>query len=571
MKFLFLLLLVPSLAFGQAFTFSDLPFLSQGQTDWARRVVLNGGAMPSGNTIAAMETLRLGCIAAGLTNKIHALCVFVPDSVEACRTPLFYHQGYTNWGNSNFVSGDLNINGLKGNGSDKVLNTGVRSEDVFSPGNPPRGAAVIVTESSSNEVRAVMGQQDANGADTFALLISSGGDTEWIAGSVNPTYVTETVDFGRVGYVSGNVTTNVTTNTTVYVASPLESHKVLTNRQMAGNLSFPMPEEGDSIFVFTVSRDGTNNSPCSLRLSLAIITSGFTQAEDSAFWNLALACRQSLGGGTGDNIHDFNRKVVAFGGAAISTTTSNALRTFYGGLNTDGTLDLMVSVNCVVPDNLIAARVPVIWKAGSEVWTNFNFGATNLSTTGLQGNGTDKYLGTGVTPSTATRISNTSGGITGLISANPGTVPNTIMGGNPVTANVSTLLIQNLPLLSFRFWRNDLVNQNFLQATDPSPGATFTGWISGNRTAADAIAVYIANTGLAHQVFTNATGTQTGTATANTRALLAWANNNNGTPSGVGNHTMSFVAFHGGMTQTQSSNTYVRVDILRDALGGGSP
>lgn len=580
MKFLFLLLLVPGLAFGQAFTFSDLPFLAQGSTDWQTRVVANGGAMPSANTIAAMETLRLGCIAAGLTNKIYSLCVFVPDSLIAATTPLFLHKGVDPWTNNNFVIGDLTVDGLKGDGSTKSLDTGCMAKALTDGGvsdtsDGSRGLTVIVTESTGNAGTVSIGTLNPPSNIYLELEVSANGITAWLPSSSNPLYFTPTNDFGRVGYVSGNTWNDANTNASLYVASPLETHKVLATKTIPDN-GGTVTATDDTISVFARKQDGTNGFWSSQRMSLAMVHDGFTAAESASFWTLALACRQQLGGGTGDPVHNYNTKIVAAGGANISTTTSNALRTLYGGFNTDGLLELLSVVNPVVPDNLTAARTPVIWQSGSEVWTNFNFAASNLTVSGLQGITADsKYLGTGIVPSTANRISATSGGMTGVITDSPGTGTQVIMAGNPSTANVGchflTTVSGNDNVL-FRMWRFDLVNTNFLSSAQPSPGDTWTGYISGNRINASNIALYVASTILPHAALTNGNNqAQTGTAAANTVAMLAWANNNNGTPASFGAHRMSFVAFHGGLTEAQSANLYSRIHTFRTAVGGGSP
>lgn len=574
MKRLLFIFLLPLVALSQPFTASDIAFLSKPMlvTDWATRVVANGGAMPSQNTIVAMENLRLGCIAAGLTNKIYSLCVFVPDSLIACCTPLFYHLGYTNWGNSNFVSGDLNINGLKG-GTTKALVTGVRSEDAFNSTSPPRGMTVIVTESASNEVSTVMGQIDAGASDQISLVVSSGGDTEWRAGSANSVYVTKTVDWGRVGYVSANVTTNVTTNITVYVASPLESHKVLTNREMAGNLSFPMPEEGDSISVFSNQRDGTNDSFANVRMSLAMITKGFTEAESSNFWVLAKTCREAIGGGTGDNIHDYNRKIVNAGGDNISTTSSNALRTFYAGLDTDGVLYSLLAVNPYLPDSLVAVRTPVIWQTGSQYWTNFNFGSTNLTVNGLTGNLTTKSLGTGINLSTTIHrgFTDTSGGISLLIHTAPTSTGSLIEYGSAGISGNTLFALQHFgATMSFYCWRFTTINTDFVTVSLPAPGTNWVGYVSGNRTAANAIRLeYATNT--VYVTATNATGSTPSNNNLLTNSF-AHALYSSGVP--VGNwsdRTISYLSVSSGLTVTQSSNQWNRVKDLRTALGGGYP
>lgn len=576
MKFPFLLLLVPTLALGQAFTFQDIPFLSQQSTDWARRVVLNGGAMPSGNTIQAMENLRKGCIAAGLTNKIDAMCVFVPDSLIAATTPLFLHLGYPMWTNTSFVIGDLNVNGLKGDGIAKALNSGVKAKDALDPANPPRGMAVIVTESSSNAVNVVIGQQEGAGSTAFFMSVSTLGDTEWIASALNASLLTDTPDWGRVGFVSCQVTTNVTTNITVYVASPLESHKVLTNRETPGNLSWTEAATDDTISIFARKRDGTNDNWAPQRLSLAVITKGFSQTESSNFWVLARTCREQLGGGTGDPIHDYNRKIVAAGGAAISTTTSNALRTFYAGLDADGILTNMIVVNPYVPDNLVAVRTPVIWQAGDEIWGNVNFGTTNLTVNGLTGNLTDKHLSIGARINTITvrsGFSDTSAGMSQLIYAsNLGDGSYVEMGVAGSAANVFMLLQSFRGNLAFYCWGISTVNANFVTRNTSPLTTNWVGYLSGNRTAGNAIRLdWVNGGGGTHAVFTNGTGAQS----LNNDTITNLAAHAQFTLASVANawsdRTVSYLSVHNGLTQTQSSNQWIRAKNLRTDLGGGLP
>lgn len=550
-------------ALAQPFTERDIAFLSKPRTptDWEQRVIANGGAQPSLNTINAMETLRLGCIAAGLTNKIYSLCVFVPDSLEACRTPLFYHKGFTNWGNSNFISGDLNINGLKGDGTTKALDTGVKAKDIQSePSSATVGFSVIVTESSSNRPEYVMGQQDADGNPLVRLGVSANGATEFNSLTSAGTAVITTNDFGRVGYVSGNrVLDGGVTNKTLYVASPLETHKLLATRQPVGNFDITLTD--DTISVFANKQNGTNNSWAVARMSLAMVHDGFIVSESSNFWTLALACRQTLGGGTGDPIHDYNRKVVAAGGANISTTTSNALRTYYSGLNTGGSLYQMVVANLLVPDNLAAAITPVIWRAGLESWTPEHFSVTNLTVNGLTGNGSNKRLLTGINPNTISGggFSVTSAGISTMVYNAP-TLGVADFGG----ASGSAFFYNRIDAARAYYlcWRATTINTDYLSA----PPAITNGWHSGNRTAANAIALYHANSTVPFTMLTNATGT----ASAPLLNLELYAFAANGIAA-FSDHTVSYIGLHSGMTSNQSSNHYNLVAATRVLLGGGSP
>lgn len=568
-RFATIFLLLAVAASAQPFTERDIAFLSKPRTptDWEQRVIANGGAQPSLNTINAMETLRIGCIAAGLTNKIYSLCVFVPDSLIAATTPLFIHQGATLWTNFNFGATNITVNGLGGDGTTKVLDTGIKAKDVVVPSaGDTIGLTVIVTESASNHVGHAAGQQDADGNPALMLLISAAGLTEYYPTAIVVAESISTNDWGRVGYVSGNRwIEGGNTNIAMFVASPLESHKAIQSKVGLGN-AVGTTLTDDTISFFASKRDGTNQAISPLRMSLAMVHDGFTQTESSNFWVLARTCRETLGGGTGDPVHDWNRKIVAAGGANISTTTSNAARTFLAGLDTDGTLYTMLAVNPYVPDNLTAARTPIIWQAGAEVWTNNNFGATNLTVDGLTGDGSTKYLGTAIVTATAVNrgFSETSAGMSMIVVSNNAT-GRYDAGVGGAGANSHFAILNENGLCQIYIWRFNVVNANFLIAT----GLT-NGFLSGNRTAANAIALYRARSDTTFGTLTNGTGAQTGTTIA-THALAAFALNSVGTVSGYSPHQVSYLSIHAGHTSTQSSNEFVRAQAFRTAIGGGAP
>jgi hypothetical protein len=93
-------------------------------SDWATRVVANGGASPSAATQTALTTFITGCISDGTFSLIKSFCFFPPDSLTAAITPVLVGGGNDPWTNHNFVSGDLTVNGLIGNASNKYLETG---------------------------------------------------------------------------------------------------------------------------------------------------------------------------------------------------------------------------------------------------------------------------------------------------------------------------------------------------------------------------------------------------------------------------------------------------------------
>lgn len=567
-RFLIFILLATS-CFGQD-PMQFAPFMMQSGivTDWSTRVVANGGALPSQNTIQAMETLRTTLISQGITNKIYALCNFVPDSVIACCTPLFYHLGYTNWGNSNFVSGDLTINGLKGNGSTKMLETGIRMQD-FVPVDGSSGMSLIVTESASNAVNTTAGYMTAAGTVAFSINVSDAGITRWRDGTFGLDVNTiNTNDWGRVGFVSGSRYDN--DDLILYVASPLESHKLLSVRSNTFQSDFST--DANTISIFAQKRGTTNESGTfsAQRVSMVMIHDAFTQTESSNVWWAFKTCREQLNGGTGDPVHDWNRKIVDAGGAAISSTTSNAARTYESGLDTQSLLYKMLVANLYAPDNLTAVRVPLIWQAGSEVWTNFNFGSTNLTVNGLTGNGTTKYLGTGIHPSVVANrgFGAASAGISLLIYNTPSSAANMLEVGGQASApaaNIFSLGMQ-VGLLTYYCWSSTTVNTDFARRTVPV--TNYAGFLSGNRTAANAIRLdWVTNS--VHNIATNGTGNQSASPIATN--LFAGAFNANGTAANFSDRTISYAAWHSGLTQTESSNHWELVKAFRNSAGGGVP
>lgn len=558
-------------AFGQAFTFSDVPFLSQGGTDWQTRVIANGGAPPSANTVAAMETLRISLEAQGLTNKIYSLCIFVPDSVIAASTPLVKWKGSDPWTNNGFVSGDLNINGLKPHASTNFLDTsiivqtGVTTNHIVGTN---LGLSVVITESITNAaVPVIQNQVFLPGNWAFGLHPSGGGSSQVYVGEVQAGMIINTNDFLRVGYYSGN---RYTTNMALYVASPIENHKMLSsNSPMAGTFA---SKDASTFAFFQARTQGTNvaNGAGPFRLSMACIHDGFTQVESSNFWWAVKTCRESLGGGTGEPIHDYN---VRLGDNAVSVNTSNALRTFRQGLDTDDLLYKMIVANALVPDNLTAARQPVVVQAGLLIWTNNLFAASNLTVNGLTGDFASKYLGTGLNPAGITYggFGSANGGITILIFAETANACFTLAGGG-TSANsffsVDDAIVVGAGLgVRFCSWKTVNVNTNFLVRAKPAAG---TGYSSGNRTASNSVALYWATNGV-HNVATNSTVLETsGTPTITNMYAFAGYNAVGG-PSGFSDKTTSYISMHAGFTQTEDSNQWRRVLTLRTNLGGGSP
>lgn len=558
---------VVCLAPSRKLIFSGNPF----RNDWAQRVVNNGGPLPSESTILCMEQLRLNMISLG-TNDIYTLAVFVPDSVIAASTPLFIHKGSDPWTNFNFAATNLTVDGLKGDGLTKALDTGLQAANNHAYSNNVLvGISIIVSESNSNRTEVDIGAVSASGtAGQLALAPSNNGRTEWFSGDLGSglTFLL-TNDFVRVGWVSANTVTNAgVTNQNIYIASALEPHRLYASEPFGP----PSSVGGNpTLSVFARKQDGTNNQHSAQRLSAALVHFPFTETKSSNVWWALKTCRECLGGGVGDPVKDWSRRLVELGGPTISTTSSNALRTFYSGLANDNLIKNMVVANCFLPDNLFAARTPFIWQNGNQVWTNVAFAESNLTVNGLQGNATSKYLGTGITPTIIVPpFTSISAGSSVLTFAVPSASVHDLSGTGTAANSIFATPVNNSGTLNFFCFKFVTVNTEFLAIAAPSPGATWAGYLSGNRTAANAIRLDWVTNGV-HNIATNGTGTQTGS-TATITNMYAFANHPaGGTPGNFSGHTISYLSVHSGLTQTQSSNQSWHVLNLRTNLGGGVP
>ena len=105
---------------------------------WAQRVRDNGGSV-SGSTLAAVSRFCAAIDAAGIRDRFYRLSLLAGNNISAALVPLYLGQSRTGpqFGNTTdtnngpFVSGDYTQSGgLVGNGTSKVLNTGINLSEL---------------------------------------------------------------------------------------------------------------------------------------------------------------------------------------------------------------------------------------------------------------------------------------------------------------------------------------------------------------------------------------------------------------------------------------------------------
>ena len=199
------------------------------------------------------------------------------------------------------------------------------------------------------------------------------------------------------------------------------------------------------------------------------------------------------------------------------------------------------------------------------MWTNVNFVGGDLSVSGLKGNGSTKYLVSNFYANPS-MTSSQDGGIT---------IYNTD-AANSGAFDASCALSAGAFFLSAyisnggnHYW--DCYNQG-TDRIGPAADAAYAGYISFNRGTdlggGIKSAIYTAKSTRAHTVSLSsvvaASGTRPGVPCG------VFCHMNNVTQSGaISSHRYSFVAFHHGLTITESAAFYPLVQALRTALGGG--
>ena len=274
---------------------------------------------------------------------------------------------------------------------------------------------------------------------------------------------------------------------------------------------------------------------------------------------------------------DWPSRVVANGGALPSANSTNSVNIFYTHLVLTGLTNKLISVIGFAPDSLIAATTPIYLQDGYPLWTNVNFGESNLTVNGLQGDTGTKSLLTGLFPATmsAGGFTDISAGISLMIYSATNTdldFASFEFSGEGSALGTRWGLHQVNSHILYYCWLNTSVNAGYLIRPLPNANSNWSGYISGNRTAADAFRIDMVTNGV-FNIYTNNIGTVAGNNNNSITNTRAFASYNPFTQAAAqwSDRTVSFLAAHGGLTFTESSNLMYGTFQLRTNFGGGVP
>lgn len=268
---------------------NNLSSLDPVVSDWVSRVVANGGAQPSDATVQAVNTFYTGIVAAALDTKMITLNVIAPDNLTAAITPLIRGPGNDPWTNHSFISSDLAVSGLVGNGTTKYLDTGIVPSLKFS--SDADGGISWYTLTNTDVLMAEAGCRDGTGRFSSANCAGDGNAYFdcWNTGDGRLT----SANTGWAGFMSFNRIANNDSriyranNTNAWAQRAIGTGTVIGSRPAV------------AIYVWTVNNSGTGiELTSSRRLSFVAIHHGLTSAEGSALYDLVKTLRTTFGGGT---------------------------------------------------------------------------------------------------------------------------------------------------------------------------------------------------------------------------------------------------------------------------------
>lgn len=254
--------------------------------DWVWRVQKNGGGTPSRNTVIAANNFYNGIVKNNLLSSIKACCLFCPDSLVSALTPLINLNNCSNdpWTNSSFLSTDLSILGLQGNGSTKYVDTGFTC-DKFDSANSAGLTCYNTLGSNANNgdmgiwssPTNIMGIYLGYTGTAYLDCWNSGGGRISAANSLG------------TGYFCYN--RDSATTSQIYKANSTTPHATIASG--TGQTGIGSLPTGYSIWML-----GQNsNYRSSRRFSFGAIHSGFTANQSAAFYSLVQSLRQQIGGG----------------------------------------------------------------------------------------------------------------------------------------------------------------------------------------------------------------------------------------------------------------------------------
>jgi hypothetical protein len=267
--------------------------------------------------------------------------------------------------------------------------------------------------------------------------------------------------------------------------------------------------------------------------------------------------------------------VVNAGGAAVGSATTNAMAYLNDAFIATNIMHKQYSYCLFVPDNLTAALMPgraptysvhyengSYPERGSQPYANSgSFVGGDVTINGLNGNGSTKYLDTGVLP---TVCSSDSGGLSLYVY-------------NNTVESRAEFVSQWAPSNELGLYANRSGGDGYFACwTEAGNGlitasgtANFQGFYTASRTSASLSTMYYANSGQAFISIGVSSGTTSVSTVGGNRTLYLFAANSDGTATSFSSKTLSYSSVHQGFSTAEGLGEYGAVQGARVIIGGG--
>ncbi|GAB3773761.1 hypothetical protein GCM10028796_46780 [Ramlibacter monticola] len=369
------------------------PVADADVADWYFRVLDAGGTI-SQATIDAMVAFATSAKASGYWSKFDRINLFCGDDLAGCLTPLKVGSGTPYDSNANFTAADYTENtGLRGNGSNKWLDTGVLGT-VFTAGN--RHLSAYERTRTTLSTKNLLGCESPTSSDPWKL----GNTTQDIerAYGFQPVIVCDIS--GLTGTPGGHFLANQTVS-----GGTLTLYR---NGLQGANNSTGTPgvPQAQNVGVFASNRGSARLGFTDVLMGGYSIGQAFTAAEVLAFYGHMHTFQSALSRAVGPppadtDAVDWQTRVVGNSGT-VSANTLNAVSAFVTSAKASGYWSKINRINLFAGDQLAAAKVPLKVGNGTALDTFVNHvGADYTEATGL-GGGSPKYVNTGLKPSALT-------------------------------------------------------------------------------------------------------------------------------------------------------------------------
>jgi hypothetical protein len=246
--------------------------------------------------------------------------------------------------------------------------------------------------------------------------------------------------------------------------------------------------------------------------------------------------------------------VVANGGT-VSDSTLSAVSEFCKSAKTDGYWASLTRINLFCGDQLAAALVPLKVGGGNSTDTNMNFVPDDYAeATGLTGDGSTKYLKTGIIPSTMLNLNSTHGAVYNRSST-------AAAGGVHIGATDGTNPLRyHMPFTDGNSYVDEYNNANGRVNTSVTVSAPY-GFMVGTRTSASSHVIYRNGSSIA----SNSTSASIGSLEAN--ELYVFAGNSSGSAVALVAQPLAAYSIGAGLSPTDVTNFNTAMQTFQTALG----